>query len=93
VRKRITWLGIEISVTTLDAAVVTYYGGVVWRAFAVVIWSKLLLLLLAAVWATALLHIWVHARFQLQHAIRDCRVVVSTPVNALSAELEEEIDV
>jgi hypothetical protein len=93
VGKRTTWLGIAISVTALDAAVVTYYGGAVWRAFAVVIWSKLLLLLLAAVWATTLLHIWDHACFQLRRAIQECRVVVSTPVNGLSAELAEEIDV
>jgi hypothetical protein len=93
VGKRTTWLGIAISVTALDAAVVTYYGGVVWRAFAVVIWSKLLLLLLATVWATTLLHIWVHACFQLRHAIQGCRVVVPIPVNDLSAELAEEIDV
>ncbi len=43
--KRSTWFGIAISVTALDAGVTTYYGGVVWKAFAVVIWSKLLLLL------------------------------------------------
>ena len=29
--KRTTWLGIATSVTALNAAVVTYYGGVVWR--------------------------------------------------------------
>jgi hypothetical protein len=34
VGKRTTWLGIATSVTALDAAVVTYYGGTVWRAFA-----------------------------------------------------------
>ncbi|RZU35322.1 hypothetical protein [Edaphobacter modestus] len=91
--KRTTWLGIAISVTALDAAVVTYYGGLVWRAFAVVIWSKLLLLLLAAVWATTLLHIWVHSCSQLRQAKRERRVVVSIPVNDLLSELAEEIDV
>jgi hypothetical protein len=93
VGKRTTWLGIATSVTALDAAVVTYYGGVVWRAFAVVIWSKLLLLLLAAVWATTLLHIWVHACSRLRQGNQEHRVEVSIPVNGLSAELAEEIDV
>jgi hypothetical protein len=93
VGKQTTRLGIAISVTALDAVVVTYYGGVVWRAFAVVIWSKLLLLLLAAVWATTLLHIWVHSCSQLRQAKRERRVVVSIPVNDLSSELAEEIDV
>ena len=91
--KRTTWLGIATSVTALDAAVVTYYGGVVWKAFAVVIWSKLLLLLLAAVWATTLLHIWVHACSRLRQENQERRIVVSIPVNSLSADMAEEIDV
>ncbi len=91
--KRTTWLGIATSVTALDAVVVTYYGGVVWRAFAVVIWSKLLLLLLAAVWATTLLHIWVHTCSRLRQKNQEHRVVGSIPVNGLSAELAEESDV
>jgi hypothetical protein len=45
----------------LDAAVATYYGGVVWKVLSGIIWSKLLLLLLPAVWTTTLLHICVHA--------------------------------
>jgi hypothetical protein len=93
VGKRSNWLGIVISVTALDAGVTTYYGGVVWKAFAVLIWSKLLLLLLAAVWATTLLHIWVHACSLLRQENQERRVVVSIPVNGLSAELAEEIDV
>ena len=91
--KRRTWLGIALSATALDATVATYCSGVVWRAFAVVIWSKLLLLLLAAVWATTLLHVWIHARFSLRRENQGHRVVVSIPVNGLSAELAEEIDV
>jgi hypothetical protein len=93
VGKRTTWLGIATSVTALDAAVVTYYGGTVWRAFAGVIWSKLLLLLLAAVWAMTLLHVWVYACSHLRQAIQERRVVVSIPVNSLSADMAEEIDV
>jgi hypothetical protein len=93
VGKRSNWLGIAISVTALDAGVTTYYGGVIWKAFAVVIWSKLLLLLLAAVWATTLLHIWVHACSRLRQENQERQVVVSIPVNSLSAELAEETDV
>ena len=91
--KRSNWVGIAISVTAFDAGVTTYYGGVVWKAFAVVIWSKLLLLLLAALWATTLLHIWVHACSLLRQENQEHRVVVSIPANGLSAELAEEIDV
>jgi hypothetical protein len=88
VGKRTTWLGTATSVTALDAAVVT-----VWRAFAGVIWSKLLLLVLAAVWATTLLHVWVYACSHLRQAIQERRVVVSIPVNSLSADMAEELDV
>jgi hypothetical protein len=93
VGRRSTWLGIAISLSALDAAVATYYGGVVWRAFAVVIWSKLLVLLLVAVWATTLLHVWTHVCSQLRQANRERQVVVSVPMNDLSTELVEEIDV
>ena len=36
-------------VTVLDAAVVMYYGNAVWKVLSGIIWSKLLLFLLAAV--------------------------------------------
>ena len=91
--ERTKCLATAVSVTVLDATVATYYGGVVWKAYAVVIWSKLLLLLLAAVWATTLLHVWIHARFSLRRADQERRVGVSIPVNRLSAGIAEEIDV
>jgi len=91
--KRKTWLGIATSATAIDAAAVTYYGGVVWRAFAVVIWSKLLLLLLAAIWAITLLHVWVHACSQLRRVNRQRQVVVLIPANDLATELAGEMDV
>lgn len=91
--ERTKCLATAVSVTVLDATVATYYGGVVWKAYAVVIWSKLLLLLLAAVWATTLLHIWIHACSRLRQGNQEHRVVASISVNGLSAELAEEIDV
>ena len=91
--KRSTWFGIAVSMTALDAAVTKFYGGVLWKAFAAVIWSKLLLFLLAAVWAIKLLHVWVRAYSHLRQAIQDHRVVVSIPVSRISAELAEETDV
>jgi hypothetical protein len=93
VGKRTTWLGIATAVTAFDAIMVTYYGAVIWRTFVVVIWSKLLLLLLAAVWGTTLLDVWDHAWSRLRRGNQEHRVAVSIPVNGLSAELAEEIDV
>ena len=80
-------------VTVLDAAVATHYGRMVWKVFSGIIWSKLLLLLLAAVWATILLHVWVHACSRLRQTIQGHQVVVSIPADTPSAEFAEEIDV
>jgi hypothetical protein len=86
-------LATAVSAMVLDAAVATYYGGVVWKAFAVVIWSKLLLLLLAAVWATTLLHIWVHACSRLRQENHERGIVVSIPANDLQLSSRRRIDV
>jgi hypothetical protein len=91
--ERTKWLATAALATGLDAVTATYYGGVVWKAFSVVIWSKLLLLLLAAVWAITPLHVWVYACSHLRQATKERRVVVSNPVNDLSADMAEEIDV
>jgi hypothetical protein len=91
--KRTRCLTTAAFVTMLDAAVATHYGSLVWKVFSGIIWSKLLLLLLAAVWATTLLHVWVHACFRLRQTIQGHQVVVPTPSNSLSAEFSEEIDV
>jgi hypothetical protein len=93
VGERTKCLATAVSVTVLDAAVTTYYGGVVWKAFSVVIWSKLLLLLLAAMWAITLLHIWVHACSHLRQAIQGNPVVATITANGPIAEFAEEIDV
>ena len=79
--------------TGLDAVTATNYGSVVWKASSVVIWSKLLSLLLAAMWAVTLLHVGIHACSHLRQAIKERWVVVSIPVNSLSADMAEEIDV
>ena len=91
--KRSTWFGVAISVTALDAATATYYGGLVWKAFGVVIWSKLLLLLVCAVWATTLLHIWAYACSQLRYPNHGCPVVVSISVDEVSTQMTGETNV
>jgi hypothetical protein len=80
-------------VTAIDAAVVMYYGNAVWKVLSGIIWSKLLLFLLAAVWTTALLHIWVDVWSRLRQPIEGHRIVASNPANGLSSELAEGIDV
>jgi hypothetical protein len=93
VGRRSTWVGVAISVTALDAAVATYYGSSIWEAFGIIIWSKLLLLLLCAVWGTTLLHVWAYACSQLRHPNRGRAAALLISVEELSPELSEEIDV
>ncbi len=90
---RTKWLATAMVLTGLDAVTATYYGSVVWKAFSVVIWSKLLVLLLAAVWTLTLLHVWIYASSHLRQAMKERRVGVSLPVNSLSADMAEELDV
>ena len=67
--ERVKCLAPAALVTVLDAAVAMNYGGMVWKVLSGIIWTKLLLLLLASVWATTLLHVWFHACSRLRHEI------------------------
>jgi hypothetical protein len=91
--ERTKCLATAAGVTVLDAAVVMYYGNAVWKVLSGIIWSKLLLFLLAAVWTTALLHVWVDAWSRLRQPIHGHRIVTSNPANGISSEFAEEIDV
>jgi membrane protein implicated in regulation of membrane protease activity len=91
--ERVKCLAPAALVTVLDAAVAMNYGGMVWKVLSGIIWTKLLLLLLASVWATTLLHVWFHACSRLRHEIEAHPLVESIPTKGLSAELAEEIDV
>ncbi len=79
--------------TVLDAVVVINYGGMVWKVSSTMIWSKLLLLLVATVWATTLLHVWCIAYSHLRYKIHGHSVVESIPVQGRQAQFAGEIDV
>lgn len=79
--------------TVLDAIVVISYGGMVWKIMSAMIWSKLLLLLVATVWATTLLHVWWNACSHLRQKIDGHPVVESIPVQGRHAQFAGEIDV
>lgn len=86
-------LAVAVSLTVLDAVVALHFGGVVWRAFAGIIWSRLLLLLLAALGATSLLNLWVRAYYDLQQLFRYRDAALSSRTEMLPAELVEDRDV
>mgnify|MGYP001554821279 FL=1 len=86
-------LAVAVSLTVLDAVVAVQYGGAVWRAFAGIIWGRLLLLLLAALGATSLLNLWVRAYYDLQQLFRYRDAALSSRTEMLPAELVEDRDV
>jgi hypothetical protein len=63
-------LAIAVLMTVAYAAIVIWFGGAIWQALSRIIWSKILILLLAALWALALARTWVHAIYSLQHRPR-----------------------
>lgn len=79
--------------TLLEAAVVIHCGGTVWKALSTIIWSKLLLLLLATGWATTHLHVWFQAFARLRQDNERHPVVESLPARVLPAHFAEESNV
>ena len=79
--------------TVLDAVVVINYGGMVWKVSSAMIWSKLLVLLLATIWATTLLPVWSNACSHLRQKIDRHPVVESISVQGRQAQFAGEIDV
>jgi hypothetical protein len=84
---------IAVSVTVLDAAVVVHYGGVIWRTWSGIIWSRMLLLLLAALSATTLLDLWTRAYYDLRYAVLARGLRLSPSLVTASTELRGERDV
>jgi hypothetical protein len=86
-------LAIAVSLTILDTVVAAYSGGVVWRAFSATIWSRLFVILLASLWATSLLNLWVRAYYDLRQMFQFRDAAVSSGAEILPAELVEDRDV
>ena len=53
---------VAVTLTLLDLAVALCYGREVWQAFSPIVWCRILLLLLFAVWLTSLARVWSRAR-------------------------------
>jgi hypothetical protein len=84
---------IAVSLTVLDAVVAVHYGGVIWRTWSGIFWSKMLLLLLAALWATTLLDLWTRAYYDLRYAVRVRGMRLSPSLGAAPSDLRRESDV
>ena len=53
---------VAVTLTVLDLVVALGYGREVWRALSPIIWCRILLLLLFAVWLTSFARVWSRAR-------------------------------
>jgi ABC-type bacteriocin/lantibiotic exporter with double-glycine peptidase domain len=73
-----------VGMTVADAAVVIWYGGVIWQTFCQIIWSTILILLLAALWALSFARIWARAIYSLRHVTEE-RSIQLPPSAAMSA--------
>jgi hypothetical protein len=86
-------LAIAVTMTIADAVVVVRYGGVIWEALSPIIWCRILILLLAALWGLSLARIWARAIYSLRRRPRS-RTFDLTPGAAItSTDLRREGDV
>jgi len=84
---------IALSLTALDAAVASYYGGVIWRAWSGIVWCRFLILLATALWVATLIDIWAHALSEMRRFLRGREVDAQTSMLGLHCKLREEGDV
>ncbi len=84
---------IAVSVTALDFAVAVLCGGVIWRALSGIIWSRITLFFLAALWLTSLLHLWSRAYCEFRGALEPQAGDLSPRAVAGSARPREVGDV
>lgn len=69
---------VAVTLTVLDGVVALCYGREVWRASSPIIWCRILLLLLSAVWLTSLARVWSRTRRIAVVAPRPRRIRLST---------------
>ena len=84
---------VAVSLTGLDAVVAVHYGGAIWRTWSGIFWSKMLLLLLAALWVTTLLDLWTRAYCDLRYTVRVRGLRLSSSLLTTPTELRGERDV
>jgi hypothetical protein len=65
VKRRLSYLIIAVLLTVLDGAVTVYYGTAIWAAWAGDLLARGQLVFFAALEATSLANVWVHAGFGL----------------------------
>jgi hypothetical protein len=86
-------LTIAVSMTIAEAAFVIWYGGVIYQALFPIIWTRILILLLATLWALPLARIWARAIYSLRQRSRSRRFEVTPDTAITSIDLRRDGDV
>jgi hypothetical protein len=60
-KKRTRYRMVALALTVIDAAVALRYGGAIWAAWSGDLWTRLVIFVLAGVWATTLAKVWAYA--------------------------------
>jgi ABC-type bacteriocin/lantibiotic exporter with double-glycine peptidase domain len=86
-------LTIAVLMTIADAAFVIWYCGVIYQALSPIIWTRILILLLATLWALSLARIWARAIYSLRQRSRSRSIEVIPGTAITSIDLRREGDV
>jgi hypothetical protein len=86
-------LAIAVLITVAEPAVVIWFGGVIWQALSRIIWSRILILLLAAPWALSLARIWARAIYSMRHRPVTQSFDLTPGIAVSSIDLRREGDV
>jgi hypothetical protein len=86
-------LAIAVVMTVAIAAVVVWYGGVIWQALSPIVWSRILILLLGALWILSLARIWARAIYSLRHVAEERGIELPLSAAMSSRHLQEGADV
>lgn len=84
---------IAVSIMILDLVVTVRYGVVVWRPFSGIIWARITLISLTALWATTLLDLWSRVYYEFRIAVEAEAQRLSPRLVTAPAELRKDSDV
>ncbi|MHB1838450.1 MAG: hypothetical protein ACYCPD_01690 [Acidobacteriaceae bacterium] len=91
--KRTRQLTIALLLTVLEGVVALRYGRVIWTVWSGIIWTRLLMCFLAAIWLTSLANVWACAARRCERSLARPQEWFVPGAAANSAEAYGEADV
>ena len=92
-RERLKRLLLATSLTALDIAVAEKSAGVIWQAWAGVLWIREGILLLLGVWVASAAVLWGHVYCDLRRTLDERRIALSMGSSSMAGELGRDSDV